>query len=58
MDPELSTDGSNSGYSTVSIPFENKRQAATALRVLVVDKIIRSDTVSRDLTVEDDSLIA
>lgn len=43
---------------TVSIPFENERQAATALRVLAVDKIIRSDTVARYLKVEADALIA
>lgn len=43
---------------TVSIPFEKERQAATALRVISVDKILRSDTVSRDLRVDGSLLIA
>lgn len=43
---------------TVSIPFETDEQAATALRVISVDKILRSDSVTRVLSTDGSSLVA
>ncbi|KAK9894452.1 Pcc1-domain-containing protein [Cystobasidium minutum MCA 4210] len=59
MSDQISTQDRSDWHTvTVSIPFENERQAATALRVISVDKILRSDTVSRELRVEGDNLVA
>jgi len=43
---------------SISIPFESPEKAQLALKVISVDKILRSDSVSRELRTSDNCLVA